>query len=752
MFRNTPIRQKLMAVSLLTSGVVLLLTCAAFVTYEIVTLRTGMIQGYTTRAQIIAANSTAALAFQNESDAASVLAALKMDKRIMVAGIYDNQGKFFAKFPATAAPGLFPARPGKSGYRNGHLEIFCPVIEGDRMLGTVFLQSDLSALTSRYRAYAWLSAFIVTCSILVAYLLSRTLQKQISQPILALAETAKAISERRDYSVRARKFGADELGLLTDAFNQMLADIGEQEHALREENTERKQAEDRLKASLKEVNDLKAALDEHAIVAITDAQGKITYVNDKFCAISKYSRAELLGQDHRLINSGHHSKKFIRDLWTTIARGQVWHGEIKNRAKDGSFYWVDTTIVPFLNDDGKPRQYVAIRADITGRKRAQEEAAREQARFRLIFESTPVGIAYAIVQPDGQYQRIINDAHLRICGLTREQDKSPGIYQRLVHPEDALRQQKLADELLGPDRTGKISLEKRFVKLDGEVVWVAFTFQRRKCADGNYEELTTVVDINDLKNAEAEIRQLNAELEQRVARRTVELEAANKELEAFSYSVSHDLRAPLRAVNGFAGIVLDDFGPLLPDAGRNYLERIRNGGQRMGELIDDLLAFSRLSRLAMNRQPVNSMRIVQESLDELKPLLEDRQIELRIGELPTCQGDPLLLKQVWINLLSNAIKYSRDRAPAIVEVGCTRDDGENVYFVRDNGVGFDMQYVGKLFGVFQRLHRADEFEGTGVGLAIVQRIIHRHGGRVWAEAQLNHGATFYFTIEGENQP
>jgi signal transduction histidine kinase len=226
----------------------------------------------------------------------------------------------------------------------------------------------------------------------------------------------------------------------------------------------------------------------------------------------------------------------------------------------------------------------------------------------------------------------------------------------------------------------------------------------------------------------------------------LQLQSSNKELEAFSYSVSHDLRAPLRAVNGFAGIVLEDFGAQLPEEGRSHLERIRAGALRMGALIDDLLAFSRLSRQAVNRQNVNTVKLVQNVLDELKPQRDGRQIEIKIGELPACHGDAALLKQIWVNLISNAIKYTRGREPAIVEIGCARENNENAFFVRDNGAGFDMQYANKLFGVFQRLHREDEFEGTGVGLAIVQRIVHRHAGRVWAKAEVNHGATFYFTI------
>jgi PAS domain S-box-containing protein len=281
----------------------------------------------------------------------------------------------------------------------------------------------------------------------------------------------------------------------------------------------------------------------------------------------------------------------------------------------------------------------------------------------------------------------------------------------------------------------------------GRLINVAITISAIKDAAGEIIGVSKVAhDITDRKTAEDKIHQLNVELEQRVAERTAQLEAANKELEAFSYSISHDLRAPLRAVNGFAGIVLEDFGPQLPEECRGYLERIRAGALRMGVLIDDLLAFSRLSRQSVNRQSVDTIKLVQNVMDELKPQRDGRQIEIKIGELPACHGDPALLKQIWVNLISNAIKYTRGREPGIVEIGCARENNEDVFLVRDNGAGFDMKYANKLFGVFQRLHRADEFEGTGVGLAIVQRIVHRHGGRIWAQAEVNRGATFYFTI------
>lgn len=385
-------------------------------------------------------------------------------------------------------------------------------------------------------------------------------------------------------------------------------------------DTEIRIREKQLKEAFAKASDLKTALDEHAIVAITDPQGKIIYVNDKFCAISKYSREELLGQDHRVINSGHHSKEFFRDLWTTIAAGKVWKGEIRNRAKDGSFYWVATTIVPFLNPHGKPRQYVAIRADITERKAAEEK-----------------------------------------------------------------------------------------------------------------------------------IVQLNAELEQRVTARTHDLEMANEELKAFSYSVSHDLRAPLRAMGGFAEILEMQLGENVSPEARHAMKRIQENAVKMGQLIDRLLDFSTLNWLPVTKMQVSPAEIARVVFNELRAELNGRSVEIEITELPKCEADPTLLKQVFTNLLSNALKYSRGKNPAIIKIGSLQEDEGIIYFVKDNGAGFDMEYANKLFRVFQRLHSADQFEGTGVGLAIVQRIIQRHGGRVWAEAEVDHGATFYFTI-GKNSP
>ena len=245
-----------------------------------------------------------------------------------------------------------------------------------------------------------------------------------------------------------------------------------------------------------------------------------------------------------------------------------------------------------------------------------------------------------------------------------------------------------------------------------------------------------------------DLQKANNELEQRVGERTIQLELANKELEAFSYSVSHDLRAPLRAVDGFSRIVLEDYASELSEEVRGFLKRVRESATNMGQLIDDLLTFSRLSRQPLKKGDIVTTELARQVLDELKQEQKERRIEVSVADLPHCMGDPKLLKQVFLNLLSNAFKYTRKRELASIEVGWEKIKGETVYFVKDNGAGFDMKYADKLFGVFQRLHRSEEYEGTGVGLAIVQRVINRHGGRIWAEAVMDRGANFYFTLGG----
>jgi PAS domain S-box-containing protein len=374
------------------------------------------------------------------------------------------------------------------------------------------------------------------------------------------------------------------------------------------------------------------------------------------------------------------------------------------------------------------------------RKRAEAELQLSEERYRTLVEISPDAL---FVESDEKIV-FINTAGARLLGA----DAPPALIGKspvqFIHPDHRKRIQQRTRRLYEEHRPLSF-VEHKIVRLDGKVIHVEMaaaplTFEGRPAAQ------VILHDISERKQAEEEIRRLNSSLEQRVVERTAELEAANKELEAFSYSVSHDLRAPLRHIEGFVEILRTTKSPKLDEEARGFLRTIADSTKQMGQLIDDLLAFSRTARAEVHKTDISLNEIVQNVLREMKPDLEDRDIDWKIIDLPHVEGDPLLIHQVLFNLICNAVKYTRPRKPAAIEIKSTSTNSEIIVCIQDNGVGFDMRYAHKLFGVFQRLHRATEFEGTGVGLANVRRIIHRHGGRTWAEGEVDEGARFYFSL------
>jgi PAS domain S-box-containing protein len=391
--------------------------------------------------------------------------------------------------------------------------------------------------------------------------------------------------------------------------------------------------------------------------------------------------------------------------------------------------------------------FVAVFDVITQRKQVEQALKQSERRYRAIGESIDYGVW--VCGPDGT-NLYASESFLKLVGITQEECSNFG-WGNVLHPEDAERTITAWKECV---RTGGTwDIEHRFRGVDGK--WHAVLARGVPVRDDQGRITSWVginLDISRIKQAEEEVHRLNQTLEQRVLERTAQLEAANKEMEAFSYSVSHDLRAPLRAVDGFALILATEHAAQLDPEGLRMLQVVRNEGTRMGRLIDDLLAFSRMGRRLMRSTEIDMTALARTVFEESASRVSNRKVRLTMTSLLPTHGDASMIRQVLVNLLSNAIKYSQPREVAEIELGSRLEGNECIYWVKDNGVGFDPRYADKLFGVFQRLHSDAEFEGTGVGLALAQRIIHRHGGRVWAEGKVNEGASFYFTLPNGKQP
>jgi PAS domain S-box-containing protein len=382
-----------------------------------------------------------------------------------------------------------------------------------------------------------------------------------------------------------------------------------------------------------------------------------------------------------------------------------------------------------------------LNREIAERRQADEALSENEEKFSKAFQTSPYAITITRVE-DGRFINV-NDTFTSLTGFTREEAAASSSVSLQLWVDEEDRRRVVSALLEGRDVVGQ---EFLFRRKNGEIITGSFSAQIFHLKKAPFI-LSSINDITERKRAEEEIKKLNAELEDRVLQRTTQLEAINKELEAFSYSVSHDLRAPLRSIDGFSQALHEEYqGKPLDDTGKAYLERVRKATQRMGWLIDDILKLSRVTRAEFNRKSIdlsNMARVIAEQHQKDNP---ERGVDVAVQEGIMVQGDLYLIRIAMENLVDNAWKFTGKEAQPRIEFGTTARDGKTACFIRDNGAGFDMAYVSNLFGAFQRLHTTDEFPGTGIGLATVQRIIHRHGGRIWAEGEVGKGAIFYFTL------
>jgi PAS domain S-box-containing protein len=423
-----------------------------------------------------------------------------------------------------------------------------------------------------------------------------------------------------------------------------------------------------------------------------------------------------------------------------------WEGQLTQRRRDGSVVIVFSRWVLRRDAQGNPSGILESSRDITAKRGAEEaqegDAERNRVNeisFRLLVEAVK---DYAIIgfDPNGMVTSW-NEGAERLKGYKAEEIMGQHI-SRLYAQED-IAAGKLEEELQRAAEAGHVKDQGWRVRKDGSRFWAEVVTTALRNPDGKLIGFVKIDrDITARRDSEKRIRDLNLELIEQLD----QLGNVNRELEAFSYSVSHDLRAPLRHVDGFARILKDEYSPQIPQEAIRYLDRILDGATQMGQLIDDLLNLAQIGRKELKRKKLQMGSLVKEVMAELPAEAQERSIEWRIEPLPEMNCDPGLVKLVFVNLLANAVKFTRKQAAAVIEVGTRITDGQRAIFVRDNGVGFDPRYADKLFGVFQRLHRQEDFEGTGIGLVTVQRIVRRHGGEIWAESQVDAGTTFFFTL------
>lgn len=486
----------------------------------------------------------------------------------------------------------------------------------------------------------------------------------------------------------------------------------------------------------KDLSDYKFALDASNIVAITDQNGIIQDVNNNFCKISKYSREELIGRNHRIVNSGYHSKEFFHDLWRTVGSGKIWKGELRNRAKDGTFYWVSTSIIPFLNKNGKPFKYMVIRSDITEQHRSIEELKISEEKHRNIYENSLVAMLTTDMRTFKAIQ--VNEMAVKIFGYRSKQDFLDN-YNSITHFVNLEEEKEIIEILL---KKGEVSTGvHEMKKVDGTFFWAKLFV---KLDSEKTTAQTVIVDITEQISSKEKIRD-----------KIKELEAMNKDLESFNYIASHDLQEPLRKINNFVSVLSKKEEGNISAEGKFYLQRLSETAAKMRMLIDDLLAYSRARKSNDEFEKTDINKIVNEVIADFKEPIEGKKIVVKVEGQVQVKVIRFQFHQLLSNLIGNSIKFADEKRPLRIIIKSEILPGKKLdndkllpkmkychLSVTDNGIGFDPQYKDKIFEVFQRLYEYDQYKGSGIGLAICKRIVENHHGVITATGEPDKGARF----------
>ena len=614
------------------------------------------------------------------------------------------------------------------------IDTIAPIRAGGAVVGwarTGISQKPLrTSVVEITRNGLYFAAAAIVLGVLLAVAVARSLTRGMNELVEVTGKMAEG-----DYAVRAKSGRGDEVAALSEAFNAMAA-------ALEKSSRELSEREDVLRRL---IGSLPAA------VIVYGPDARVRYSNEAASKTLGLGEADIAGKI-----ASDPIWRFIREDGSPMPEADNPVNRVIEKLEplSGSLIgvgaeprWVHVNAYPELNADGTLNQVILSFMDVT-RRRQQEQALRQgETRLKEAQRLAHVG---DWVWNAAQHTLACSDELYRILEVEDEPDanRASASYKKLrqrIHPED--REAVLAAFANSIEYKQPYDITYRLLLSDGRIKHVNERCETIFGADGKpLRSLGTIHDVTGRVTAEEEVRKLNQELEARVIKRTEALERANRELEGFTYSVSHDLRAPLRAIDGYSRMLLEDYGDRFDEEGVRRLKIVSQSAVRLGRIIDDLLTYAHMSRREIVAETVDMEAVVRRIYEQHREAAPDRAISLRMGKLPPARGDRAMISQVLANLMDNAIKFTKSKAEAVIEVGGISEAAGNTYFIKDNGVGFDMRFKHKLFGVFQRLHPGEDFEGTGIGLAIVKGIVARQGGKVWAEGRLDEGATFYFTL------